>query len=65
MNEHDLDVQRRRKAAKLPKEGLIAAIEEKKEDTNDGCDKHQNQSNNKAGNAVDSQVDGDRDDTAK
>ena len=44
MNEHDLDVQRRRRAARLPKEGLIAAIEEKKEGTNDGRNKHQNQS---------------------
>ena len=44
MNEHDLDVQRRRRAAKLPKEGLIAAIEEKKEDANDGRTEHQDQS---------------------
>ena len=64
MNEHDLDVQRRRRAARLPKEGLIALVDVS-EVMDDGRNKHQNQSNNKDGNAVDSQVGGDRDDAAK
>ena len=54
MNEHDLDVQRRRRAAKLPKEGLIAMIDER-EVTERGCTEHQDQSDGADGQAVDSQ----------
>jgi hypothetical protein len=51
MTEHELDVQRRRRAAKLPKEGPIAIIVEDQEVVDDGRTENQTASPATAGDA--------------